>query len=152
GAIEPEMLRKETARASRKGPESLTAWDLILRGMWHFHKFAPEDQRRARELFRKAVEAAPDLAEGYTWRARCNSAIVFLRMERQSNGRFSGSKTGGFERRAARRRRSLRALRLRRREHSREAPRAGHGSRPTGDRSEPQLCAWVPRNRSGTPV
>lgn len=77
GAIEPEMLRTETARASRKGPESLTAWDLILRGMWHFHKISPEDHRRARELFRKAIDAAPDLAEGHTWLARCNAGMVF---------------------------------------------------------------------------
>ena len=33
GAIEPEMLQAETLRARRKTPASLTAWDLIFRGM-----------------------------------------------------------------------------------------------------------------------
>jgi adenylate cyclase len=76
-AIEPEMLKTETVRASRKGPESLTAWDLILRGMWEFHKFTKDGHRRARELFREAVEAAPDVAEGHAWLGRSCAGLVF---------------------------------------------------------------------------
>lgn len=76
GAIEPELLKVETARARRKTAESLTAWDLIFRGMWHFHQFTPDGHRRARELFREAVAAAPSLAEGHTWLGRCSSGLI----------------------------------------------------------------------------
>jgi adenylate cyclase len=76
GAIEPEMLKLETQRASRKAPQSLTAWDLIFRGMWHFHQITKDNHRRARELFREAIAVAPSLAEGHTWLARCSSGIV----------------------------------------------------------------------------
>ena len=66
GAIEPEILRTETLRARDKTPESLTAWDLIFRGMWHFYQVTPDHHLRAREAFRKAIQAAPEVAEGHT--------------------------------------------------------------------------------------
>ena len=37
GAIEPELLRKEGRRGSEQ-PQSSTAWDLVRRGVWEFHK------------------------------------------------------------------------------------------------------------------
>ena len=77
GAIEPEMLRTETVRARRKTPESLTAWDLIFRGMWHFYQVNRDNHRRAQALFRKATETAPDIAEGHTWLGRCCSGLLF---------------------------------------------------------------------------
>ncbi len=77
GAIEPEMLRTETVRARKKTPEDLTAWDLIFRGMWHFYQVTRDHHRRAREAFRKAIETAPDVAEGYTWLSRCNAGLLF---------------------------------------------------------------------------
>lgn len=77
GAIEPEMLRTETVRARRKTPESLTAWDLIFRGMWHFYQVSRDHHRRAQELFRKAAETEPDVAEGHTWLGRCCAGLLF---------------------------------------------------------------------------
>jgi adenylate cyclase len=77
GAIEPEMLRTETLRAREKTPEALTAWDLIFRGMWHFYQVTRDHHRRARETFRKAIEAAPEVAEGQTWLGRCNAGLLF---------------------------------------------------------------------------
>jgi adenylate cyclase len=77
GAIEPEMLRTETLRARRKTPESLTAWDLIFRGMWHFHQLNRDHHRRAQELFRKATQTDFDIAEGHTWLSRCSAGLLF---------------------------------------------------------------------------
>ena len=77
GAIEPEMLKAETLRARRKTPQSLTAWDLIFRGMWHFHQVTKDDHFRARELFREAIKAEPALAEGHIWLARSTGGILF---------------------------------------------------------------------------
>lgn len=77
GAIEPEMLRTETSRPQHRMAENPTAWDLVFRGMWHFYRVTREDHRRARDLFRKAVAAAPDVAEGHTWLSRCNAGLLF---------------------------------------------------------------------------
>ncbi len=77
GAIEPEMLRSEALRARDKTPETLTAWDLIFRGMWHFYQVTRDHHLRARDAFRKAVGAAPEMAEGYTWLARCTAGLLF---------------------------------------------------------------------------
>lgn len=77
GAIEPEMLRTETLRARDKTPESLTAWDLIFRGMWHFYHVTRDHHQRAQEAFRKAIQAAPEVAEGHTWLGRCNAGLLF---------------------------------------------------------------------------
>lgn len=77
GAIEPELLRSEFSRARRKSPESLDTWDLIMRGMAHFYHFTKGSNLRARELFRRAIEADSSYAEGHIWLARCNEANIF---------------------------------------------------------------------------
>ena len=78
GAIEPGMIRSESQRARRKSPESMDAWDLIFRGMWHFNHWSWENHREARELFRRAVASDPSLAEGHIWLGRCINAILYF--------------------------------------------------------------------------
>jgi hypothetical protein len=41
GAIEPELLKKEGQRAADRPFQNLTAWDMLRRGIWEFHKFTP---------------------------------------------------------------------------------------------------------------
>lgn len=77
GAIEPELLRTETLRARRNTSETLTAWDLIFRGMWHFYHVTKDHHLLARDLFREAIEAAPDIAEGYIWLGRSNGGLLY---------------------------------------------------------------------------
>jgi len=73
GAIEPELLKKEGQRAAER-PQSLTAWDLVRRGMWEFHKVRPESHLAARDLFLKAMEIEPTSADGFIWLARTEAA------------------------------------------------------------------------------
>lgn len=70
GAIEPAMLQQENARASRKNPADLTAFDCFQRGMWRLHKFSRENCHAAMELFRQAIDRDPDLSFGYVGLAR----------------------------------------------------------------------------------
>jgi adenylate cyclase len=77
GAIEPELLRTETLRARRNTSETLTAWDLIFRGMWHFYHVTMDHHLLARDLFRKAIEVAPDIAEGHIWLGRTNGGLLY---------------------------------------------------------------------------
>jgi adenylate cyclase len=75
--IEPGMMRSETQRAQRMTPESLTAWDLIFQGMWHFHHMLPKHHSRARDLFREAIEADPSLPEGHMWLVRSINSLIY---------------------------------------------------------------------------
>src|SRR3954451_11766016 len=75
-AIEPELLRRESQRVAARFAQNLTAWDLVRRGTWEFHKFAPEAAHKAQELFRRAIAADPNHAEGYLWLARTMGAFL----------------------------------------------------------------------------
>jgi adenylate cyclase len=75
-AIEPELLRRESQRVAARPAQNLTAWDLVRRGTWEFHKFAPEAAHKAQELFRRAIAADPNHAEGYLWLARTTGQLV----------------------------------------------------------------------------
>ena len=65
GAIEPEMSRAEQERSRRKAPESLRAWDVFQRVLWHLYRRSKKDLEEALRLFRHAIEEAPDLAVAY---------------------------------------------------------------------------------------
>jgi adenylate cyclase len=65
GAIEPELGRAEQERARAKSPQSLHAWDVYQRGMWHLYRRSREDLEEALSLFLQAIEEAPSLAVAY---------------------------------------------------------------------------------------
>jgi adenylate cyclase len=77
-AIEPQLIRKESERGVQRS-QNLTAWDLVRRGMWHFHRFTPENHELAREFFVQATSVEPNEASGYIWLARTESSrLTFL--------------------------------------------------------------------------
>ncbi|MEO8859123.1 MAG: adenylate/guanylate cyclase domain-containing protein [Burkholderiaceae bacterium] len=55
GAIEPELSRAEQERARRKPAESLDAWDLYQRGLWHYWRYTRESSAEAQRLFGEAI-------------------------------------------------------------------------------------------------
>jgi TolB-like protein len=83
GAIEPELLRSESALAAGRHPAdsshpggSATAWDLVHRGAWHFHQVHRAGHLQARELFRQACAADPGFAPAHLWLARVNAGLA----------------------------------------------------------------------------
>jgi len=76
GAIEPELLQKEGRRGADRPPQSLTAWDLVRRGMWEFHKFTHPTHLAALDLFRRAIEIAPHAADGHIWLSRTYTGVA----------------------------------------------------------------------------
>lgn len=76
GAIEPELLKVEGQRATRRRPDHLNAWDLVRQGTWRFHQVTKASHFLARELFRKAVALDTQLAEAHMWLGRVNESIV----------------------------------------------------------------------------
>ena len=56
GRVAPELLLQEAGRARAKPIESLDAWDLYLRGLWHYYQGKSTDEfNRARELVLSAI-------------------------------------------------------------------------------------------------
>jgi TolB-like protein len=60
--ILPQVKAEELARAMRKPPNSLTAYDLVLRALDEMQKLNREAMLSARELLRQAIVADPDHA------------------------------------------------------------------------------------------
>ena len=54
-AIEPELSKAEQERARRKPPESLDAWDMYQRGLWHYWQYSKESSAEAQRLFGEAI-------------------------------------------------------------------------------------------------
>ena len=63
GRLEDAEIRD----AKRKTPDSMAAYDKLLRGIEHLRGYGPDDNRLARELFESAVELDPNyaLAQAY---------------------------------------------------------------------------------------
>lgn len=73
-AIEPQLYAAENFRAQRKHPDSLDAWDLVMRALSHYWRVTPQDHLVAQALLEKAIEIDPQygqalgvLATSYTF-------------------------------------------------------------------------------------
>ena len=62
-AIEPQVYAAENFRAQRKAPESLDAWDLVMRALSHYWRVTREDNLVARQLLERAIAIDPNYAQ-----------------------------------------------------------------------------------------
>jgi adenylate cyclase len=67
--IEEEVRLAETMRATRKPPESLSAYECVLRAIPLIFKLTPESFTEAETLLLRAQEADPHDSMVYAWRA-----------------------------------------------------------------------------------
>ena len=67
GVIEPALAEAEQQRVLRKPPERLDAWEAYQRGLWHFNKYAPEDNQIALGFFRQAIALDPNFRPRPLW-------------------------------------------------------------------------------------
>ncbi len=58
-AIEPQLYAAENFRARRKAPDSMDAWDLVMRGLSHFWRVTRQDNVVAQALLEKAIKIDP---------------------------------------------------------------------------------------------
>ncbi|RXH20596.1 winged helix-turn-helix domain-containing tetratricopeptide repeat protein [Bradyrhizobium guangzhouense] len=63
--IEPALAAAEQKRVLRKPPERLDAWEAYQRGLWHFHKYRPEENKTALGFFNQALALDPNFAPGH---------------------------------------------------------------------------------------
>jgi len=69
GAVEPELSAAERERAVRKPPESLDAWEVYQRGLWHLWSFTKDDMTEAQRLFRHVHELDPTFATAHAYQS-----------------------------------------------------------------------------------
>ncbi len=62
-AIEPQLYAAENFRAQRKAPESLDAWDLVMRALSHYWRVTREDNLAAQRLLEQAIAIDPNYAQ-----------------------------------------------------------------------------------------
>ncbi|MFN4141984.1 MAG: winged helix-turn-helix domain-containing tetratricopeptide repeat protein [Aestuariivirga sp.] len=68
------LMGRVEAEAATRHPvvsHSLTSYDLVLRGIWHFKKLTVADNERAAELFQAALDINPLNAEALRWLSSC---------------------------------------------------------------------------------
>ena len=64
-AVAPEIEAHERERARRQPPDSLDAWELYQRGLWHLYKVTKEDLLEARRLFEQSIARDPEFSSSH---------------------------------------------------------------------------------------
>jgi len=59
-SIEPQIYAAESFRARRKTPDSMDAWELVVRALSHFWQVTPYDNMVGQELLEKAIVIDPN--------------------------------------------------------------------------------------------
>src|ERR1700728_119925 len=62
-AIEPQIYAAENFRARRKPPDSMDAWDLVMRALSHFWRVTRQDNVLAQALLEKATAIDPNYGQ-----------------------------------------------------------------------------------------
>ena len=63
GAIEPQLYAAENFHAQRKPPDSLDAWDLVMRALSHYWRVTRQDNVVAQALLEKATAIDPNYGQ-----------------------------------------------------------------------------------------
>src|SRR5467141_373384 len=62
-AIEPQLYAAENFRAKRKPPDSMDAWDLVMRALSHYWRVTRQDNVVAQALLEKATAVDPNYGQ-----------------------------------------------------------------------------------------
>ena len=62
-AIEPQLYAAENFRARRKTPDSMDAWDLVMRALSHYWRVTRQDNVVAQALLEKAISIDPNYGQ-----------------------------------------------------------------------------------------
>jgi TolB-like protein/Tfp pilus assembly protein PilF len=61
--IEPQLYAAENFRAQRKAPDSMDAWDLVMRALSHYWRVTRQDNVVAQALLEKAIAIDPNYGQ-----------------------------------------------------------------------------------------
>ena len=65
GGLQGKVAQAEVARLSGKNPNSFTAYDYYLRGLYELYKYDRSSNAEARKFLEKAIEIDPNFARSY---------------------------------------------------------------------------------------
>jgi TolB-like protein/DNA-binding winged helix-turn-helix (wHTH) protein/Flp pilus assembly protein TadD len=65
GSVGPEILAAEAARVRRTPPQSIDAWDLVMRALPHMWRVSADEQRKAQEFLSQAIALDPEYAHAH---------------------------------------------------------------------------------------
>src|SRR5215813_8552348 len=87
-AIEPSLRQAEIERVKRKRPDSLDAYDLVLRAIPHVYPAMPDEAAKALPLLERAINMEPNyaLAHGF---AAWSHEILFARAGAREGNRLA---------------------------------------------------------------
>jgi len=85
GAIEPSLRQAEIERVKRKRPDSLDAYDLVLRAIPHVYPAMPDGAARALPLLERALVLEPDYALAHGFAAWCHEILYARAGAREEN-------------------------------------------------------------------
>ena len=78
GVLPGRVQEAVADRASRKRPDNMNAYELVLRGKFIRDSFSAEDTARARPLFEKAIELDPGYAKAHAYLADTYFTDIFM--------------------------------------------------------------------------
>jgi adenylate cyclase len=65
-AVGWNLVRREESRAFARDPQSVGAWDAMLRSLWHHNRHTPKDNSEARRFAELAIELDPRSAHAHS--------------------------------------------------------------------------------------
>ena len=65
GSVAPQIIVAEAARARRKPPQNIDAWDLVLQALPHMWRMNTDEQRQAQEFLQQALALDPNYAHAH---------------------------------------------------------------------------------------
>jgi TolB-like protein/Flp pilus assembly protein TadD len=93
GAIEPQVLRAEVHRARAMRPDSLAAYDCVLRAYQHLWRLTLEDNEKALGYLHQAIELDPDYALAHAYASWTN----LFRIQLTQNGSIRSILVDAFQ-------------------------------------------------------
>src|SRR5512144_1132048 len=72
-AIEPQLYAAENFHAQRKPPDSMDAWDLVMRALSHYWRVTRQDNLVAQALLEKAISVDPGYGQALSLLAACHT-------------------------------------------------------------------------------
>ena len=97
GAIEPQLYAAENFRARRKPPDSMDAWDLLMRAMSHYWRVTRQDNVVAQALLEKATAIDPHYGQAFGLLATSHSVLTIR--SQNSSGRCGSIRISGWPKR-----------------------------------------------------
>jgi len=79
GVLAPELLQVELARAVQRSAEEEGAYELYVRGYWHYRHFTRESVQTAERLYKAALELEPNYARALANLSMCRNYVAISR-------------------------------------------------------------------------